>query len=74
MSKPKILFVCTKNSARSQMANHDLGGEYEAFSAGAELSSVNPLAIAVMKELGIDVSHKRSKGLDEFAGQKFADE
>ncbi len=75
MSKPRILFVCTKNSARSQMAEalvkHDLGGEYEAFSAGTEPSFVNPLAIAVMKELGIDISGQRSKGLDEFSGQKF---
>ncbi len=71
----RVLFVCTRNSSRSQMAealvNHDLAGKYEAFSAGTEPSSVNPLAIAVMKELGIDISHKRSKGLEEFAGQKF---
>jgi len=53
------------------LVNHDLGGKYEAFSAGTEPSSVNPLAIAVMKELGIDISQKRSKGLDEFAGQEF---
>jgi arsenate reductase len=71
----RVLFICTRNSSRSQMAealvNHDLGGEYEAFSAGTEPSSVNPLAIAVMKELGIDISRKRSKGLEEFAGQEF---
>ena len=71
----RVLFVCTRNSSRSQMAealvNHDLGGKYEAFSAGTEPSSVNPLAIAVMKELGIDISRKRSKGLEEFAGQEF---
>jgi arsenate reductase len=53
------------------LVNHDLAGEYEAFSAGTEPSSVNPLAIAVMKELGIDISKKRSKGLEEFAGQEF---
>jgi len=71
----RVLFICTRNSSRSQMAealvNHDLDSKYEAFSAGTEPSSVNPLAIAVMKELGIDISHKRSKGLDEFAGQEF---
>ena len=71
----KVLFICTRNSSRSQMAegliNHDLAGQFEAFSAGTEPSFVNPLAIAVMKELGIDISRKRSKGLDEFAGQKF---
>jgi len=53
------------------LVNHDLAGKYEAFSAGTDPSSVNPLAIAVMKELGIDISQKRSKGLDEFAGQEF---
>jgi len=71
----RVLFICSQNSARSQMAealvNHDLAGKYEAFSAGTEPSSVNPLAVAVMKELGIDISHKRSKGLEEFAGQEF---
>jgi arsenate reductase len=71
----RVLFICTRNSSRSQMAealvNHDLGGKCEAFSAGTEPSSVNPLAIVVMKELGIDISQKRSKGLDEFAGQEF---
>jgi len=71
----RVLFICTRNSSRSQMAealvNHDLAGKYEAFSAGTDPSSVNPLAIAVMKELGIDISQKRSKGLDEFAGQEF---
>ena len=71
----RVLFICTRNSARSQMAealvNHDLAGKFEAFSAGTEPSSVNPLAIVVMKELGIDMSHKHSIGLDEFAGQQF---
>ncbi len=71
----RVLFICTRNSSRSQMAegliNHDLAGKFEAFSAGTEPSSVNPLAIAVMEELGIDISRQRSKGLDEFAGQKF---
>ena len=71
----RVLFICTRNSSRSQMAealvNHDLAGKYEAFSAGTEPSSVNPLTVAVMKELGIDISRKRSKGLEEFAGQEF---
>jgi arsenate reductase (thioredoxin) len=53
------------------LVNHDLAGSFEAFSAGTEPSFVNPLAIAVMQELGIDISQKRSKGLDEFTGQKF---
>src|SRR4030067_2113790 len=71
----RVLFICTRNSARSQMAealiNHDLAGQFDAFSAGTEPSFVNPLAIAVMKELGIDISRQRSKGLNEFDGQKF---
>ena len=71
----RVLFICTRNSSRSQMAealvNHDLAGKFEAFSAGTEPSFVNPLAIAVMKELGIDISRHRSKGLDEFSAQKF---
>ncbi len=53
------------------LVNHDLAGRFEAFSGGTEPSFVNPLAITVMQELDIDISQKRSKGLDEFAGQKF---
>jgi arsenate reductase len=71
----KVLFICTKNSARSQMAegliNHDLGERVQAYSAGIEPSSVHPMAVKVMEELGIDISHHRSKGLEEFADQKF---
>jgi arsenate reductase (thioredoxin) len=71
----KVLFICTHNSARSQMAeglvNHDLAGKVQAFSAGTEPSSVNPLAIAAMKEAGIDISRQRSKSMDEFADEKF---
>jgi arsenate reductase len=71
----RVLFICTHNSARSQMAealvNHDLAGRAEAVSAGTEPSSINPLARAVMAEIGIDISGKRSKGLDEFTGRTF---
>ena len=71
----RVLFICTHNSARSQMAealvNHDLAERVKAFSAGTEPSSVHPLAVAVMRELGIDISNQRSKGLEEFVGQKF---
>ena len=71
----RVLFVCTRNSARSQMAealvHHDLAGKFEAFSAGTEPSIVQPTAVAVMQELGIDIAAARSKGLDEFAGQQF---
>lgn len=73
--KNKVLFLCTANSCRSQMAegiaNHFLGDQLEAFSAGTESSFVNPRAIAVLKEIGIDISQHRSKNLDEFAGQGF---
>ena len=53
------------------LVNQDLAGRIEAFSAGTEPSFVNPLAISVMKELGVDISQKRSKGLEGFVGQKF---
>ena len=71
--KPKILFLCTHNSARSQMAegymNARYGDRYEAFSAGTEATRVHPVAIAVMQEIGIDISGHRSKVLDEFFGK-----
>ena len=75
MSKLKILFLCTSNSARSQMAeglvNHNLAGKMQAFSAGTDPAAVHPMVVAVMKEIGIDISHYRSKSIDEFAGEKF---
>lgn len=71
--KQRILFLCTHNSCRSQMAealaNHYLGDCCQAFSAGTEATRVNPLADRVLTELGIDTSHLRSKTMDEFAGQ-----
>ena len=73
--KKRVLFLCTHNSCRSQMAeglvNHDLGDRFEAFSAGTEATRVNPLAARVLMELGIDLSRHRSKTIDEFAGQPF---
>jgi arsenate reductase len=73
--KKKVLFLCTSNSCRSQMAegiaNHFLGDRLEAVSAGTEESSVNPRAIVVLREIGIDISSHRSKNMDEFAGQSF---
>jgi len=73
--KKKVLFLCTANSCRSQMAEgiakHFLGDRLEAVSAGTEASSVNPRAIAVLREIGIDMSSHRSKNIDEFAGQSF---
>ena len=68
--KKKILFICTHNSARSQMAegymNARYGDRYEAFSGGTEITRVHPMAIAVMNEIGIDISGHRSKLIDEF--------
>ena len=73
--KKRILFLCTHNSCRSQMAeglvNHFLGDRYEAFSAGTEATRVNPRATQVMAEIGIDISSHRSKTLDEFAEEPF---
>lgn len=73
--KKRVLILCTGNSARSQMAegllHHDAGDRFEVFSAGVKPSCVRPEAIAVMRELGIDLSQHRSKHVDEFAGQKF---
>jgi len=70
-----VLILCTGNSARSQMAEgllrHDAGDRFEVFSAGTKPSRVRPEAIAVMRELGIDISGQRSKSVDEFAGQSF---
>ena len=71
----KVLFLCTENACRSQMAeglvNHDLAGQVQAFSAGVRPSRVNPRAIQVMAELGIDIRHHRSKSVDDLAGQQF---
>src|ERR1017187_2268396 len=69
----KILVLCTGNSARSQMGEGlfraEGGGGFEIFSAGTKPSFVRPEAIAVMKEIGIDLSGHRSKSVDEFSGQ-----
>ncbi len=73
--KKRILTLCTGNSARSQMAEgllrHDAGDRFDVFSAGTRPSQVRLEAIAVMRELGIDISGHRSKSVDEFAGQSF---
>lgn len=73
--KKRVLFLCTHNSCRSQMAegivNHLLGERFRAFSAGTEATFVHPRAIAVMAEIGIDISGHRSKTLDEFEGEAF---
>ncbi len=70
MDKKKLLFICTQNSARSQMAEGLLrfmyGDRFEVFSAGTNPFRVNPFAIAAMKKAGIDISGHRSKSIDEF--------
>lgn len=72
---PRVLVLCTGNSARSQMAEgllrHKGGTRYQVFSAGTHPSVVNPLAIEAMREVAIDISHHRSKSVDEFAEEKF---
>jgi arsenate reductase len=71
----KVLFLCTENACRSQMAeglvNNDMGGKVKAFSAGVRPSQVNPRAIRVMAELGIDISQHRSKSVDDLKGEQF---
>jgi len=73
--KQRVLFLCTHNSCRSQMAegliNHYLSDRFQAFSAGTEATRVNPLAALVMAECGIDISGHRSKTIEEFIGQSF---
>ena len=73
MPKPKVLFLCTGNSARSQMAEgylrHLAGSEFEALSAGVEPKGLNPLAVEAMKEIGIDISQQASKDVRSFLGQ-----
>ncbi len=74
-SRERLLVLCTGNSARSQMAEglfrHALGDRFEVFSAGTKPSFVRPEAIAVMAEIGIDISAHRSKSVEEFAFQAF---
>lgn len=74
-AKKKVLFLCTHNSARSQMAEGLLrslrGEEYEAFSAGTVATRVNPYVIRAMAEIGIDISSHRSKTVDEYSGEAF---
>jgi arsenate reductase len=71
----RVLFLCTGNSARSQMAEGLLRrfgkGAYEAFSAGSHPKPLNPLAVEAMLEIGIDISGQSSKPMDLFLGQEF---
>jgi arsenate reductase len=73
--KKRILFLCTHNSARSQMAEGLLralgGGHFEAFSAGTEATQVQPLAIKAMAEIGIDIAKQQSKTLERYLNEPF---
>jgi arsenate reductase len=74
--KPKILVLCTANSARSQMGEglfrHEVGDRFTVCSAGTRATLVRPEAVAVMAELGIDLSTHWSKTVEAFAGEEFA--
>src|SRR5215218_2249412 len=73
--KSRVLFLCTHNSARSQMAEgllrHLAGDRFEAMSAGTEATHVRPLAIKAMEEIGIDISGQESKTLDRYLNEPF---
>lgn len=73
MSKPKILFLCTTNSARSQMAEALLkkygGDEFEAYSAGLEPKAIHPYTEQVMEEIGIPLTEQYSKSFREYMGK-----
>ncbi len=75
MIKPKVLFLCSGNSCRTQMAEaflSDLAGDrFEITSAGSEATPLDPDAIAAMRELGIDISGHQSKSVTSYLGQRF---
>jgi arsenate reductase len=73
--KQSVLFLCTHNSSRSQIAeglvNHFSKDDFEAFSAGTIATKVNPFAVKVMKELGVNIKNQYSKSIEEFRARKF---
>ncbi|QIN83998.1 arsenate reductase ArsC [Rubrobacter tropicus] len=73
--RTRVLFLCTHNSARSQMAEGLLRGlaaeRFESFSAGTEATRVRPEAIEAMREIGIDISAQESETLDRYLGEPF---
>ncbi len=75
MRRQRVLFLCTHNSARSQMAEGLLralvGDRFEVDSAGTVATAVRPEAIEVMAQLGIDIGHHKSKALDRYLKQEF---
>jgi arsenate reductase (thioredoxin) len=76
MDTQRVLFVCTHNSARSQMAEGLLralaGDRFDAYSAGTEATAVRPEAVTVMAEIGIDISGQWSKTVDRYLGEPFS--
>jgi len=74
-TKKKVLFLCTGNSARSQIAEgllrHFAGERFEVASAGTHPVGLNPFAVEVMRELGADIASQRSKHVEEFVGKRF---
>jgi len=74
MGKPKVLFLCTGNSARSQMAEaflRELGGDrYEALSAGLDPKGIHPYTVKVMEEKGVSVENQHSKDLKQYLGRE----
>jgi arsenate reductase len=75
MAKKRVLFICTGNSARSQMAEgllrHMAGEEYDVASAGTSPKGIHPLTIEVMKEVEVDLLGHTSKDLQRFVGETF---
>jgi arsenate reductase len=73
--RTRVLFVCTHNSARSQMAEgllrHLAGDRFEAHSAGTEATQVRPLAIRAMEEVGVDIAGQESKTLERYLEEPF---
>jgi arsenate reductase len=73
--KARVLFLCTHNSARSQMAEgllrHLAGDRFEAMSAGTEATHVRPLAVRAMEEVGVDISGQESKTLERYLSEPF---
>ena len=74
MNKKKVIFICTHNSCRSQMAEgvlkHLYGDYYQSFSAGIEPGQqVNPYAVKVMREIGVDISNSKSKNINGFLNE-----
>lgn len=71
----RVLILCTGNSCRSQMAQglfrHLSNGTYDAYSAGVSPTTVNPLAIRAMREIGIDISHYTSDSIDQYLNRDF---